>query len=63
MMDPFVLRSITVESGITVLSFQDYISAVQFSQDGFYLAIGLSSNAIQLWDVETKRLLRTLNGI
>ncbi|OQR80130.1 cell division cycle protein 20-like [Tropilaelaps mercedesae] len=52
----------SIEHLIELSDQQDYISAVQFSQDGFYLAVGLSSNAIELWDVEAQRLLRTLNG-
>ncbi|XP_003746111.1 cell division cycle 20.3, cofactor of APC complex [Galendromus occidentalis] len=52
----------TIEHLIELPNQQDCISAVRFCQDGFYIAVGLSTNAVELWDIEGKRLLRTLNG-
>jgi cell division cycle protein 20 (cofactor of APC complex) len=41
----------------------DYISSVNFVQDGGgYLAVGTNSNQVQLWDVESMRMLRTMDG-
>jgi cell division cycle protein 20 (cofactor of APC complex) len=41
----------------------DYISSVSFiQQGGTHLAIGLGSNAVQLWDVEAGKKVRTMQG-
>ena len=40
----------------------DYVSTVKWSPDGAYVAIGLGTGSIQLWDVETSKRLRTMRG-
>lgn len=39
-----------------------YVSAVNFSNDGQYLGIGLGGGEVELWDVETQTKLRTMTG-
>ena len=39
-----------------------YYSAVEFSTDGAFLALGTGSGAVELWDVETGTKLRTMTG-
>lgn len=39
-----------------------YISSVRWSQDGAYLAIGLSDGDCQIWDVEEQAKLRSMTG-
>lgn len=39
-----------------------YVSSVEFSQDGAYLAIGTSTGAVELWDIEGNAKLRTMHG-
>ena len=38
------------------------IASVEFSQDGGVLALGLTSGLIELWDVESRSILRTIPG-
>lgn len=40
----------------------NYISSVQFTQDGSYLAIGLNTGCVELWDIQQQRRLRTMAG-
>lgn len=40
----------------------NYVSSVQFTQDGSYLAIGLNTGCIELWDIQQQRRLRTMAG-
>jgi cell division cycle protein 20 (cofactor of APC complex) len=40
----------------------NYISSVQFTQDGSYLAIGLNTGSVELWDIQQQRRLRTMAG-
>lgn len=47
----------------TLQSSDDYISSVAWlPQSGNHLAVGTSDNCIQLWDVETNKMLRNLRG-
>jgi len=39
-----------------------YISAVDFSNDGQFLGVGIGSGEVELWDVETQTKLRTMAG-
>lgn len=39
-----------------------HVSSVQWSKDARLLAVGTSLNTVQLWDVEYRRILRTLQG-
>ncbi|KAI9230455.1 MAG: WD40-repeat-containing domain protein [Piptocephalis tieghemiana] len=38
------------------------ITSLRWSDDGLYLALGLSDASIQLWDVESKKKLRSMLG-
>ncbi|VEU22391.1 DEKNAAC103311 [Brettanomyces naardenensis] len=38
------------------------ICSVRWSQDGFYLSIGLEDGSIEIWDLETRQRLRTMQG-
>ena len=40
----------------------NYVSSVQFTEDGSYLAIGLHTGSVELWDIEHQRRLRTMAG-
>lgn len=40
----------------------NYISSVQFTQDGSYLAVGLATGSVELWDIAQQRRLRTMGG-
>lgn len=41
----------------------DYVSSVKFvNEGGGYLALGTSNNEVQLWDVESMKLLRRMGG-
>lgn len=40
----------------------DYVASVRWSQDGCYLAIGLSDGDVQIWDVEEGAKLRSMPG-
>ena len=40
----------------------NYISSVQFTQDGSYLAVGLNTGCVELWDIQQQRRLRTMAG-
>ena len=42
--------------------FGSYISSVQFTPDGNYLAVGLSEGDIQLWNIHTMTKTRTMRG-
>jgi len=39
-----------------------YVSSVKWSGDGAYVAVGLDSGDVQIWDVEDKTKLRTMSG-
>jgi hypothetical protein len=39
-----------------------YISSLQFSNDGAYLAVAFNTGSIELWDVEANKRLRTMHG-
>lgn len=39
-----------------------YITSVSWSSNGKYLAVGDSSAAIQLWDIQQEKKLRTMTG-
>ncbi len=39
-----------------------YVSSVDFSNDGAFLAIGMGTGDVELWDVETHTKLRTMGG-
>ncbi|KAG5221031.1 ubiquitin-protein transferase activating protein [Salix suchowensis] len=39
-----------------------YISAVDFSNDGAYLGVGIGTGDVELWDVETGQKLRSMAG-
>lgn len=39
-----------------------YISAVEFSNDGQFLGVGIGSGEVELWDIETQTKLRTMTG-
>lgn len=40
----------------------EYICSVKFAEDGSYLAVGLSSGPIQVYDIATSSLVRTMSG-
>jgi cell division cycle 20, cofactor of APC complex len=40
----------------------DYVSSVQWSNDGVFLAVGLGSGDVELWDAEKAVRLRTMTG-
>lgn len=40
----------------------NYISALDFSNDGQFLGVGISSGEVELWDIETQTKLRTMVG-
>ncbi|KAM0751361.1 WD40 repeat-like protein [Meredithblackwellia eburnea MCA 4105] len=40
----------------------DYIASVKFAEDGSYLAVGLSSGPIKIYDLTTSSLIRTMSG-
>lgn len=40
----------------------EYVCSVSWAGNGKYLAIGSSSSAIQLWDVEKEKRVRTMGG-
>ncbi|KAL7274002.1 WD repeat-containing protein slp1 [Rhizina undulata] len=39
-----------------------YVSSVKWSQDGAYVAVGLGTGDVQIWDVEDETRLRTMGG-
>ncbi|KZT01333.1 WD40 repeat-like protein [Laetiporus sulphureus 93-53] len=39
-----------------------YVAAVDFSNDGQFLGVGIGTGAVELWDVEMKTKLRTMTG-
>lgn len=39
-----------------------YVSAVDFSNDGMFLGVGIGTGDVELWDVETGQKLRTMAG-
>jgi cell division cycle protein 20 (cofactor of APC complex) len=42
---------------------EDYVSSVAWiQQGGTHLAVGTNSNAVQLWDVQAQRQVRTMDG-
>ncbi|MBN2549283.1 MAG: VWA domain-containing protein [Anaerolineales bacterium] len=41
---------------------EEYINAAAFSPDGRYLAAGMASGAIQLWDVNRREMVRKFSG-
>ncbi len=40
----------------------EYVSSVQFSNDGAYLAVGTSSGDTQIWDIESSSKIRSMKG-
>ncbi|KAI8904671.1 WD40-repeat-containing domain protein [Gorgonomyces haynaldii] len=40
----------------------DYVSSIEWAQDGSYLAIGLGSGDAQIWDVDTFTKIRSMRG-
>ena len=40
----------------------EYVCSVSWAGNGKYLAIGCSSSAIQLWDIEKEKRVRTMGG-
>lgn len=40
----------------------DIITSVRFMDDGTHIAIGTSDNDIQLWNIESKKQIRTMKG-
>ena len=40
----------------------NHICSVQFTEDGSYLAVGLNTGNVELWDVQQQRRLRTMAG-
>ncbi|XP_077414888.1 cell division cycle protein 20 homolog isoform X2 [Vanacampus margaritifer] len=40
----------------------DYISSLSWAKEGSYLAVGTSDCAVQLWDVEAEKCLRSMNS-
>ncbi|KAM6501040.1 WD repeat-containing protein slp1 [Amanita muscaria] len=45
-----------------VSSLGTFVSSVDFSNDGSFLAAGLDSGDIELWDIESGQKLRTMSG-
>ena len=41
---------------------EDYISCVSWAEEGQFLAVGDSTNVIQIWDVAAQRQMRKLHG-
>ncbi|KAJ3492031.1 hypothetical protein NLI96_g336 [Meripilus lineatus] len=41
---------------------EQYVSSVDFSNDGQFLGVGVSSGDVELWDIETQTKLRTMGG-
>lgn len=41
---------------------EDYVSSIAWSRDEQFIAIGISSNEVQIWDVDTKTRLRSMSG-
>ncbi|PPR08014.1 hypothetical protein CVT24_011075 [Panaeolus cyanescens] len=39
-----------------------YVSSVDFSNDGAFIAVGLGNGDVELWDTETGQKLRTMSG-
>lgn len=39
-----------------------YVASVDFSNDGAFLAVGMGTGDVELWDVETNSKLRTMAG-
>lgn len=40
----------------------EYVCSLKFAEDGTYLAVGLSSGPVQVYDVTTGQRIRTMNG-
>ena len=41
---------------------EDYISCVSWADEGQFLAVGESTNSVQIWDVAAQKAMRTLRG-
>ncbi|EJD01982.1 WD40 repeat-like protein [Fomitiporia mediterranea MF3/22] len=39
-----------------------YVSSVDFSADGTFLAVGTGTGDVELWDIETSTMLRSMDG-
>ena len=52
----------SIDELMSMPSDEEYISSVSWIEQGNILALGTDSGATQLWDVESKRLLRTMGG-
>lgn len=40
----------------------EYVASIRFAEDGSFISVGLSSGPIQVYDVESKTLIRTMSG-
>lgn len=52
----------TIQTMTTLEDEQQYVSAVQWSPDASFLAVGTSYNTIQLWDAKTRQKVREFTG-
>jgi len=41
---------------------QDYVSSINWTEDGNYLAVGTNDSEVQIWDVERQKQLRSMGG-
>lgn len=57
-----LLCSVGGESAAGGIEGDEYICSLKWAEDGSYLAIGLSSGPIQVYDVESETLVRTMSG-
>ncbi|KAJ1977046.1 WD repeat-containing protein slp1 [Dimargaris xerosporica] len=44
------------------LETEDYVASLQWTNDGSYLAVGLSNGDTQIWDPDTQQKLRSMGG-
>lgn len=49
-------------SSLLETSPETYVSSLKWSGDGAYVAVGLGSGDVQIWDVEEQTKLRTMSG-
>ncbi|EDV23414.1 uncharacterized protein TRIADDRAFT_58017 [Trichoplax adhaerens] len=52
----------TIHQLMQMESTNDYISAVSWIKEGNYLAVGTSTNSVQIWDVGQSKCLRSMSG-
>lgn len=60
--DVSLLCSVGGESAVAGIEGDEYVCSLKWAEDGSYLAIGLSSGPIQVYDVESGTLIRTMTG-